>query len=363
MSYKAAFRDVMRDYELDRNRAAALLRSRQEEVYRKLPRVKEIEQELAKLGIGAAKQILADGADEADGTGRTADSADSDVTDGTNKNVQERHIRHIRHIKNLQDSTRSLKTEKERLLTEAGIPKGYFVDIHRCRSCQDTGYIEGNRCKCLNQRLIEKYYDLSNLRGQLEAENFNTFELRYYSNKLDPLRGLSPYRNMELIYKEILNFVKSFGKADEEFQNLLFYGAPGLGKTFLCNCIAKEILDAGHTVLYMTAPQISKLVEDYRFNRQEMENPEFAMDAVTDVDLLIIDDLGAEFDTIVTSAALFNIINQRLLAKKSTVISTNLPPEELETQYSDRMVSRFWGNYKISKFIGDDIRAKKAIGG
>lgn len=334
MSYKQAFKDVMRIYSIDRDASASLLKERRAEVYRKLPRVEEIDMLLSNASITAAKQILNKG---------DASSL----------------------LKELQDKSLSLKDEKSKLLAENNIPNDYFTNVHKCDLCKDTGYADNSkRCSCLNQRLIDKYYDLSNIRGLLKEENFDTFDLRYYSKTENAARGMSPHRNMQMIYKAALDFVMEFNPDDgDSFQNLLFYGDTGLGKTFLCNCIAKDLLDRGHTVLYVTAPQIFKLVEDYRFNRSDLIEPDYAIDAVTDVELLVLDDLGAEFSTVVTSSALFNIINQRLLAKKPTVISTNLSPAEFETQYSDRIVSRFLGNYKMLKFFGDDIRAKKKYGG
>ena len=333
MSYKLVFRDVMRAYEIDRNRAETLLRKRREEVYLKLPRIQSIDSELSLISINAARQIL------------------------TENSKQISHLLEELHLRSM-----ALKNEKEKLLLEVGIPNGYFTDIYRCSICQDTGYIEQTeRCQCLNQRLINKYYDLSNIKGLLKEENFDTFDLRYYSEEVFASQGLSPRRNMQIIYQVAMNFVEEF---DNTFQNLLFYGDTGLGKTFLCNCIAKDLLDMGKTVLYVTAPRIFRLVEDHRFNRENIvDEADYAIDAVTDVDLLILDDLGAEFSTVVTSAALFDIINQRLLAKKPTVISTNLSPAEFETHYSDRIVSRFLGHYKMSKFYGDDIRAKKKYQG
>ena len=332
MSYKNAFKDVMRAYEVDRDRAVVLLNERRKELYRRLPRVREIDNELSHIGISVAKKVLIEGGNQV-------------------------------LFEGLRQQSIVLKKEKERLLSENGVSEGYLADIYRCAVCQDTGYTQSHlseRCKCLKQHLIDKYYTLSNVRGLLEEENFDTFDMRYYSESLMPSEGMSSYRNMQLIYQTALKFVEEF---DRTFQNLLFYGDTGLGKTFLCNCIAKDLLDAGHTVLYVTAPRIFKLVEDYRFNRDNVEDSDYSIDAVIDVDLLILDDLGAEFSTVVTSAFLFDIINQRLLAKKPVVISTNLSPAEFEIQYSDRIVSRFLGHYKMSKFYGDDIRAKKKYSG
>nr|AGS53431.1 DNA replication protein DnaC [uncultured bacterium contig00025] len=335
MSYKTVFNDVMRSYETDRARAAALLRERREEVWRLLPRVREIDTELSGTGASVSRMILNGAGDRQ------------------------------RLLEDLKRGNDTLKTEKERLLAENNIPADYFNNIYRCALCGDTGFLPEEdgvtpRCGCLKQRLIDKYHELSTVRELIKTENFDTFDLRYYSEDTDPQNGVSPRRNIQMIYQVALRFVRDF---DKEFQNLLFYGATGLGKTFLCNCVAKDLLDAGHTVLYATAPQLFKMTEDYRFNRDEMEEPDEAMDAVTEVDLLILDDLGAEFATVVTSAALFDIVNRRLLMKKHTVVSTNLSPSEFETQYSDRIVSRFLGQYKMLKFFGEDIRAKKKYKG
>ena len=346
MSYKTVFNDIMRLYEAERDCAAALLRQRRGEIYGKIPRIKEIDFELSQIGISAAKKLLFN----------IGNFDDADSLDAERPNIVSNNI-----LETMRMTSEALKKEKKQLLTNNGISVNYLSDVHKCGVCKDTGWVNfdtraAERCHCLTQRLIDRYYDLSNIRNILDEENFGTFNFDYYSENVDPSNGLSPKRNIELINKTAQDFVIKF---DSTFQNLLFYGATGLGKTFMCNCIAKELLDRGRTVLYVTAPGIFKIVEEYRFNRDDMDEREYIIDAVTEVDLLILDDLGAEFDTIVTSAALFDIINSRLLGKKPTVISTNLTPAEFEFQYSDRIVSRFLGDFKLSKFYGEDIRSKK----
>jgi len=341
-SYKVAFKEIMRTYEADRDRAATLLRERRAEVYKCVPRVREIDERLKESGVNSAKQLLFQPVEN-----------------------------HKALLESLREHHNELKAEKWQLLHENGVPEDYFTDIYRCNLCADTGYVQANnnnhektvsaeRCNCLKQKIIDKYYDLSNLRGLLAEENFDTFDFRYYSDEAMQDESVSPRRNMQIIFQTSMNFVLNFGNI---FQNLLFYGSTGMGKTFLCNCIAKDLLDKGRTVLYVTAPQIFKVIEDYRFHRDSLEEPNETVDAVTDVDLLILDDLGTEFDTVVTSAALFNIINQRILARKPTVVSTNLQPSELEVHYSDRIVSRFLGHYKLTEFYGEDIRAMKKYSG
>ena len=202
MSYKTAYKDIMRSYEADRDRAAVLLHKRREELYKRVPRLREIEDELSQSGISVAKQL-----------------AMTVAVDGL-KSAEPL-------LSKLRRQSRDLKKEKQRLLIENGVPEGYFSDIYHCLLCRDTGYIENSdripeRCTCLKQRLIERYYDLSNIRGLLETENFDTFDLRHYSESDDPLHGISPQRNMQLIYQNALKFAMDF---EIEFQNLLFYGA------------------------------------------------------------------------------------------------------------------------------------------
>ncbi|MCL1787181.1 MAG: ATP-binding protein, partial [Defluviitaleaceae bacterium] len=295
------------------------------------PELADIDQTLAKLGAGLARMALAGD------------------TEG------------IRAAKTEASALR----ERRQALLKGTIGESFLTDVYRCDACKDTGYLEtapgqpARRCPCLKQRLINEYYSLSNVKEALQEENFDTYDLRLFSQNILPREGLSPHTNMQTIYRLAMQFVTDF---DKEFNNLLLYGEPGLGKTFVCHCIAKDLLDAGKTVLYLTAPRLCKVLEDYRFNRESLTEPDAMLSAIDEVDLLILDDLGAEFSTIVTSAALFDIINQRLLTRKHTVISTNLTPETLAAQYSERIVSRFAGAYQMIKFFGEDIRVKKKYG-
>jgi len=129
----------------------------------------------------------------------------------------------------------------------------------------------------------------------------------------------------------------------------------GLGKTFLSNCIANELLKQGKTVLYQTAPNMLDSIIDYRFNKSSSS---FSLyDNLLNVDLLIIDDLGTENINSMKFTELFNIINTRLLNENTkTIISTNLSVQELFINYDERIISRIRGYYKICPFFGDDIR-------
>ncbi len=163
--------------------------------------------------------------------------------------------------------------------------------------------------------------------------------------------------NIQNIKKIAENFCKNI--SNKEQKNLLFIGNTGTGKTFLSNCIAKEAIKQGFTVLYQTAPILMDMVVDAKFAYQRDTELKEQYDRVFDVDLLIIDDLGTENLNNMKFTELFNIINTRLLKNKKTVISTNLMLPELANVYDERVISRLIGSYTICKFFGDDIRLKK----
>ena len=162
---------------------------------------------------------------------------------------------------------------------------------------------------------------------------------------------------MILVYDICVGFIEKF---DFEKRNLLFYGSAGLGKTFLCNCIAKELLDKGYTVLYLTAPQLFKLFDEARFHREDLgDDSKDILETLRSTDLLIIDDLGTESSNAPSISEFFDVLNARYLNQLSTIISTNLAPNEWSNYYSDRIISRIFGNYTTLKFYGQDIRLLK----
>lgn len=327
MSYKNAYREVMREFEASRARAENALATRRKEAYEKAPRLAEIDRNISEIGLNLARLAL---------------TGDANTLEKSRKKVD------------------ALKKERLSLLAKKKLDD-YSAPAFACQNCGDTGYIQhapgvpAAFCNCLKQRLIDEYYSLSNMREVLRYENFDTFDIRLFSTKIIESEGLSPRANMENNYREAVKFVQNF---NSEFNNLRLHGRTGLGKTFLSHCIAKDLLDAGHTVLYLTAPRLCKVIEDSRFNRDALSAPEEMLEAVDAVDLLVLDDLGAEIPSVITSAALYDILNQRLITRKSTVISTNLTLNELAPIYSERIVSRFIGNYKMLNFFGEDIRTR-----
>ena len=154
------------------------------------------------------------------------------------------------------------------------------------------------------------------------------------------------------------NFIQNF---DQKFENILLYGNSGAGKTFLSNCIAKELIESAHTVIYLTAFELFDILEKHKFSKTKEDTIEEQFEGILDCDLLIIDDLGTELANSFTNSQLYTCLNERLLSEKSTIISTNLSLDDLSEQYSERIFSRIVSSYTILKLFGTDIRIKKAI--
>ena len=255
----------------------------------------------------------------------------------------------------------NLKNEKEKIMKNLNISSKSFLPHYECNICNDTGYIrKGNKtimCNCLKQKIFNIEYNKSNI-GNIEKENFSTFNELLYSDEIDENLNISPRENIKIIKKISENFIKNFDDPNEK--NLLFTGNIGLGKTFLCNCIAYEILKKGKTVLYQTAPVMIDSILNYRFGKQDSSIN--IVDNLINVDLLIIDDLGTESLNSMKLTELFTIINSRLLNQNNkitkTIISTNLNLNNIFSIYNERIGSRIIGYYNICKFIGDDIRLK-----
>lgn len=319
------YKRLLREYDLKRSKSYQEQMNRQSEVYAKIPRIKAIDDELSQIGIKLVRSMM---------------------TSSQNASLE-----------TFRNHSDDLIRTKKMLLVENGYSPDYLENQYHCKICKDTGFIGAKPCSCFKQGLIDIAYEQSNLKHILNKENFNSFSLKYYSQKSDPKTGLSPYDNMLKIKQICVGLIEKF---DIEKENLLLTGQTGLGKTFLCNCIAKELLDSGYTVLYFTAPQLFKLFEESRFHREDMQDEsKDILSTLFDVDLLIIDDLGTESISTITISDLFNVVNSRYLNQTSTIISTNLTFGQMQERYSERVVSRIIGQYTLLKFFGEDIRKLK----
>ena len=313
---------IMRDYEAKQRAARLQLEEKKSTIYAQVPALKELEDEIASFCVQQARQLLA---------------GDENA------------------LPTLRSQLAKARKKRISLLTQAGYSPDDLVPDYECPDCQDTGYIGSKRCHCLKQAIIDLIYTQSNIKTILQTENFDTFTFRYYSDTpVDPSTGRSPLDNAKLAVNACHAFVEQF---DEKFGNLFFYGSTGVGKTFLSNCVAKALMDSGHSVLYFTSFQLFNILEESKF-RQNADAKQQEEDLFT-CDLLIIDDLGTELTNSFSVSQLFLCLNERLLRKKSTIISSNLDLNKLFDTYSERNFSRIISNYTLLKLTGADIRLQK----
>lgn len=295
---------------------------RLEEVYSRLPEIKEYDDRIASAAFDEIRSRL----NKEDG------SAD------------------------YQNRINELSDRKIELLRRNGYPDGYLDPIYSCNICQDWGEINGNVCQCVRRLRIRELYQRSNLYDVLQNENFDTFRLDYYSQEPYEDKELTPYENAKRQLDQATNFVNNF---DKEHDNLLIYGQTGLGKTFLSNCVAKSLLDKGHSVLYLSSNELfEEVLSNYIMSNNEKNRKtlEPIYEYIYNSDLLIIDDLGSEVLSSFVKSQLFEIVNKRIITSKSTLITTNLGLEALQDRYTERVMSRFADKYTLCLLYGDDIR-------
>ena len=249
----------------------------------------------------------------------------------------------------LRAENEALQNERQWILDEAELPDEYLDDSPVCSLCGGTGYVGSRMCECLRELCRqEQKRELASLLPT-GKERFENFSLELYPDRFYPNYGTTARTLMQ----KNLNFCRKYAA---EFQpgarSLLFSGATGLGKTFLSACVARQVAEGGHSVVYVTA---GKLFADYEAVKFERAEAEILRD-YRDCDLLIIDDLGTEMTTEFVKAALYEVVNTRLLGQKTSLISTNLDENNLEARYGGQIASRLVGSYRVIYFLGDDIR-------
>ena len=314
----------MRVYEEKRAKSRDLAKLHYERACQKIPELASIDASISSASLDQAKKLLA-GDDTA--------------------------------LASLKEDIRSLSDRRRRLLSDAGFPEDYLEQHFECPDCQDTGYVGTKKCHCFLKAIIDLFYTQSNLKGLLEQENFEHFNFDYYSsNYRDRLSGQNSRELATRAYQECMNFIHNF---DTEHGNLLLFGNTGIGKTFLSHCIAKEVMDSLHSVLYLTASEFFDALLEKALTRNDESC--LLYEQIHQCDLLIIDDLGTERNTDFVVSQLFVCLNDRILNRKSTIISTNLTLEEIKTNYTERTFSRISNHYKILRLAGDDIRIQKKL--
>ena len=296
-----------------------------QEAYRQVPRIREIDLLLRRSMALAAQAVFTQGGDP-----RLA-------------------------MEQVKEANLALQRERQELAA-LHFEEGYLDDSPICGLCGGSGYIGTTMCECLRELCRqEQKKELSLLASN--DERFEKFRLDYYPDRADPKYGASPRAIMERNFQICRKYAASFGPGSG---NLLFVGGTGLGKTFLSACIARSVADRGFSVAYESAPHLFSKLEKDRFNPDEQSHEEVAR--LASCDLLILDDLGTELPGNFVTAALYSLVNDRLLAGKAMVISTNLNVDEIVRRYSPQIGSRLQGSFQRLTFVGEDIRVLKNRG-
>lgn len=291
-------------------------------IYEKYPRLKEIDKGLKNAGSHMLKETLRRRGEDRD-----------------------------KLVKEFKEHYANLEKEKQSILDNAGISQDMLKPKFRCRLCEDTGIYKDKECKCMKKRRIEKMYTLSNIHENMKEQNFEKFDSSLFS-KEPILNGVSQYDRILEISDTCREGIAGMEKTPFY---ALFMGGVGLGKTFLCSCLAKFAMEMGYSVVYATAYDIADVLVKVKFNRATGEDYE-TLDLINSCDLLIVDDLGTEGINSATNTEIFTVINNRLLNKKSLIISTNLSLKDINRIYGERVFSRFMGGFKMCQFIGRDLR-------
>lgn len=314
------YQSIIRDYDHIRDNHRFALETRREQVRKVVPDYFVLEEAIGSLSVSAVRAMLEDGEDTRDG---------------------------------FRTRLSDIKYRQRQLLANAGFPEDYLDPVYDCPLCRDTGYVVSEdgrkqKCSCFCRREISVLYSQSHIQEMVARENFSTLSREFYQGE--------DLRHFEAAVDLCREFVKNFEK---DYRNILFYGTVGTGKSFLSGCIAKELMDAGCSVIYFSASGLFDLFARYSFDHREKAALQDFCGDIYSCDLLIIDDLGTEVTNAFTASQLFSCLNERGLRGKSVIISTNLSLEEIRDRYSDRIFSRITSSFALCKLTGQDIRIYK----
>ncbi len=305
-----------------RRKAERTQLARRIEVSEKIPEITKYESQLSSTGLAVVKAI------------------------GMGENAEE-------YIQQLSELNLSIQKKIRQALSENGYAENYLEIPYTCNTCNDTGFSKGYVCECRKELLKQLAKDELSAVSESENCSFDNFSIEYYPEPIDAALGVSPQKRMKSIAEYCKCYAEDF---DTDSESLYMHGATGLGKTHLSLAIANVVAEKGYRVIYDTAQNIFSSLEKEKFSYSGNGERE---KEILDCDLLIIDDLGSEFSTQFTAAAIYNIINTRINRSKPVIISTNLTENELEAKYTQRVTSRIIGNYVSLLFLGRDIRQLK----
>ncbi len=317
---------IMRRYDATRERHRHELDERITEVYDAVPAIRDLDREVSTISVAKARARI---------------------------------LNPEAPLDDYRERLEEIGRRRAALLKEHGYPEDYMSLRYDCPLCRDTGYVDQTPCVCFRKAVSDLLYSEFDPGPILEKENFGTFSLGWYSDTLkDSSTGRSARELAEAARARALSFVESMGRPDN---NLYIYGNTGTGKTFLTNCIARELLDRSYSVLYFSSNDYFRILGDAAFGREGRTTAHEK--AILECDCLIIDDLGTERTNSFVASQFFSTINERIAKDRATIISSNLEPGKISDMYTERVFSRILTHYTFIKLIGEDIRIMKKLTG
>ncbi len=317
---------LMRRYEEIREAHRHEKEEREAEIAEKIPEISALDARAASASVSAARKRII--------------SPDADLS-------------------SYEEEMRAISAERTRLLTSHGYPADYLEMQYNCPHCRDTGFVDGARCACFKKAAIDLLYSEYSISHVLEKENFRNFSFDWYSDTIqNELTGRTERQTARDAVLRARHFIANAGQPNN---NLYIYGNTGVGKTFLTHCIAREMLDRSYSSLYFSARDFFDLLADATFGREGRNSSHTQM--ILECDFLTIDDLGTEMTNSFAASQLFHVLNERISRNRSTIISTNMTPDEFSVVYSQRIYSRILSHYTFIKLVGTDIRIQKKLRG
>lgn len=323
---KKILSDLLRAFERRREARAHVLTERRQQVYERMPRIRQIDDTLRTTAAAVLRAALEAGEDPAEA------------------------------IERLRVQNLSLQQERARLLLENGLSADFLDDKPDCTLCDDHGYIGNQPCSCLKNQYAQRLTQQLSVILPIADQNFTSFRLDYYPEAPDGRLGMSPRENMEYNFNICIDYASHFSM---QSPNLFLFGSSGLGKTFLSTSIAKIVAEHGFSVAYDTAIHVLSCYESVKFNTPDAQQARQDIRKFEHADLLILDDLGTEMSTAFTASVFYSLLNTRLMAHRPMIVNTNLLPADLEKRYSQAIASRLLGDFIPLRFFGNDIRQIK----
>ncbi len=321
---------ILADYKKLNEEHEKQKKEHKENIYRKYPRLQQIDDEISMLAVTSARRVL------------------------------EEKISPEKATELMRESAEKLKKERQAILSENNETEDDV--IYECDLCKDKGVFEdGRKCSCYVKKL-KGYLCLPGEKLNTDSEffknsTFDNFKLSYYPNEPDANCGFVPRKMMKMNYAKCLKFANDFTESSSE--NILLYGPSGLGKSFMAASIYNRVCERGYFAMYKSSYKLFEFLEDYKFGRISRDEYSLIYNTIYDCELLIIDDFGTEFITSYTQSVFFDLLNTRLVNGKSTIISTNLNFDKLNEIYQERVTSRLQNEFTGLFFCGKDIRVLK----